>query len=90
MERDGVPARVRELAHAVLRRALNQAVKWGMIPRNVCTAVERPKAQKKPLQVLGPEEVARLLAEARDERLHALYVLAVSTGLRQGELLGLQ
>lgn len=89
MERDGVSARVRELTHAVLRRALNQGVKWGNLARNVCTAVEKPKVQKKAMQVLRPEEAGRFLAASKSDRLHALYVLALGTGLRQGELLGL-
>jgi len=42
------------------------------------------------MQALAPDRVIRLLAAAKDDRLEALYVLAVTTGLRQGELLGLQ
>jgi integrase len=42
------------------------------------------------MQALAPDQVIRLLAAAKDDRLEALYVLAVTTGLRQGELLGLQ
>jgi integrase len=42
------------------------------------------------MQTLTPEQVRELLDEARKRRLYALYLLAVTTGLRQGELLGLQ
>jgi integrase len=89
MERGGASGRVRELSHAVLNRALKQAVKWGMIPRNVCQAVDRPKSTKKEIQPLTTEQARQLLTEAETDRLHAIYVLAVTTGMRQGELLAL-
>ncbi len=78
------------LIHAVLHRALSQALRWGMVPRNVSDAVDRPKIPKREMNVLIPEEVKELLQAAQDDDLYALYVLAVSTGLRQGELLGLK
>jgi integrase len=78
------------LIHAVLHRALEQAVKWDLIPRNVADAVERPKVPRKEFQVLTAEEANRLLQAAEGDRLHALYVLALTCGLRQGELLGLK
>ncbi len=90
MERDGCSARMRQLTHAVLRRALGQALKWNMILRNACDCVEKPKAPKKTMQVLDPTQVAQFLSAAESDRLFALYVLALAAGLRQGELLGLQ
>ena len=90
LENEGVSSRGRQMAYDRLRRALNQAVQWGLVPRNVCDAVTRPRAQRPTMRVLTPEQVSVLLAAAREDRFHALYVLAVTTGLRQGELLGLQ
>ena len=75
--------------HAVLRRALNQAVKWGMLPRNPCNAVDVPRAERPELQTLSREQVDLFLDHTGDDRFHALYVLAVTTGMRLGELLGL-
>lgn len=49
-----------------------------------------PRSRKKEIRTLSPEETRRLLNEARGERFEALYVLAVTTGMRQGELLGLR
>jgi len=72
---------------------LNQAVKWSLIPRNVTDAVEAPrpaKNAKKEMHPLTPEQTRALLEAARGERLGALYMLAVTTGLREGELLGLR
>jgi len=83
-------ARMRQLAHAVLRRALNQALKWGLVARNVCDAVERPRAPKRDILALTDTQVGQLLKSASGDRLGALYVLAVATGMRQGELFGLQ
>ena len=98
MEREGASAHTRLLAHAVLRRALKQAVKWGMVPRNVCDAVDPPRVPHTEICPLTTAEVVTLLkAAAGDERkgvardrLEALYVVAISSGLRLGELFGLQ
>jgi integrase len=81
---------MRELTHAILHKALGQAAKWGMVARNVCDAVEKPKAPKKTMQVLDLDGVFRFLEAAEADRLYALYVLAITTGLREGELFGLQ
>jgi len=90
LEREGVSPRLRQMVHAVLRRALRQAVKWNMIPRNPAAVVDRPRAPRPEIKPLDAEQCRRLLEGARGERLEALYVLAVTTGLRQGELLGLR
>jgi len=78
------------LMHAVMHKALSQAVKWGLVARNVAEAVESPKVQRQEFRALTPEEARRFLAAAAQDRLYALYVLAVTCGLRQGELLGLK
>jgi len=78
------------LMHAVIHKALSQAVKWGLVPRNVADAVERPRVRRKEFRALEPQEARRFLAAAAEDRLFALYVLAVTCGLRQGELLGLK
>lgn len=90
MEKDGKKPRLCQLAYTILHRALHDAVRGGLIPRNVCEAVTRPRAPRKAMLTLTPEQAARLLETAKGDRLGSLYVLAVTTGLRQGELLGLQ
>jgi integrase len=76
--------------HTVLHKALSQAVEWRLIPRNVCDAVKAPRpVPKEEMRTHSPQERRRLLETAGD-RLEALYVLAVTTGMRQGELLGLK
>lgn len=78
-------------ALVVLRRALGEAVRSDLIARNVAGSefVDAPRVPIVEPRALSTGEVARLLAAARGDRLEALFVTAVGTGLRQGELLGL-
>ena len=76
--------------HAMLHRALRQALQWDMVARNVAGLATPPRAGHKEMRHLEPEQVRRLLAAARDHRLGALLAVAVTTGLRQGELLALR
>jgi integrase len=77
------------LCHDVLHRALAHAVKWGLVARNVCTAVDKPKAKTTEMSVWDADQVAQFLRVIQGHRLEALFYLAVTTGLRQSELLGL-
>lgn len=76
--------------YKVLHKSLNDALKAGLVPRNVADLVNKPKQDKKPRPTLDPEEARRFLEVAREDRLYALYVLAILHGLRRGELLGLR
>lgn len=82
------PSTVHKL-HTVLHKALKQAVRWNMIPRNVTEAVTPPRPAAEEMKPLSREETQKLLEAARGDRLEALYILAVHTGMRLGELLGL-
>jgi integrase len=75
---------------AVLRRALNQALRWGLVTRNVATLVDPPRAPRYEVQAMTPEQARALLNAVRGDRLEALYTIALALGLRQGEALGLQ
>jgi integrase len=83
------PATVRQL-HAVLRRALGQATKWGTVARNVVALVTPPRVKRHEIQPLSVTQARALLDVAKGERLEALYVLALTSGMRLGELLGLR
>lgn len=76
--------------HRLLHRALNDAVMWNLVPRNVCDAVDPPRVPKQEMQVLNLEQAQRFLEAAKDDPLESLYVLALTTGMREGELLALQ
>jgi integrase len=86
----GLSRRTVQLIHTTLHKALKQAVRWGLVPRNVTEAVTAPRPTKKEIHPLTPIEARTLLEAAKGERFEALYVLAVTAGLRRGELLGLR
>jgi integrase len=77
-------------AHGLLRNALGDAERLELVPRNVARSVRPPAPPQRKVRALTPEEARRLLATAREERLYPLLVLAVTTGLRRGELLALR
>jgi integrase len=83
----GSPQTVRN-AHAVLRKALGSAA-GDVIPSNPAVGVELPRRRTFEGRPLTPDEAHRLLDATKDDRLHALWRLAIVTGLREGELLGL-
>jgi integrase len=83
------PATVHKL-HVVLHKALDQAVADGLIPRNATDAVKVPRVDREEINPLTADEAGRLIEAANGDRLEALYVLAIHTGLRQGELLALK
>jgi integrase len=87
---DGRRARTVRLLHAVLHRALRMALKQGIIMSNPADAVTRPRFRRKEMRTLTDTQVRSLLLVAKGSRYEALLWLAVSTGLPQGELLGLR
>jgi len=74
----------------VLRTALETAVKWDLARVNVAVAVEKPRVARPEIAFLSPEDVRTLLAAAGGDRYRTLYLLAISTGLRPGELFALR
>jgi len=79
-----------EIIYATLHKALKQAVRWTLIPRNGAQAATPPRPAKRETTPLSREQVRALLEAAKGDALYAFYVLAVTTGMRNGELLGLQ
>ena len=75
--------------HSILRRALGQAERWGMVPRNVARLVSPPRVPRAEVTPLTPDQARVFLDSCTGDRIEALYVLALSLGLRQGEVLGL-
>lgn len=72
-----------------LRSALGDALKWGMVPRNVAALVDPLRAKRHVIRPLSPAEARAFLEAATTHRLHALYSVVLAVGLRQGEALGL-
>jgi integrase len=83
------PATVQKI-HAVLHKALDQAVRWSLVPRNATEAVKSPRPTPNQIKPLDSEQVKALLKAVHGDCFEALYTLAVTTGLRQGEILGLK
>lgn len=77
-------------AHRILSKALNDAVRDGILHRNPAAHVPLPKAVKPELQVWDRSQVAAFLEVAVSDRLHAAWLLALLCGLRRGELAGLR
>ncbi|GHO94826.1 site-specific integrase [Reticulibacter mediterranei] len=76
--------------HRMLHKALKDAVNWSRLSFNVCDKVQPPRAEKHDIQPLDKEQAQRLLEAAKGTRLETLLILAVTTGMRQGELIGLK
>jgi integrase len=86
---EGLAPRTVRLLHAVLHRALGQAKRQGLVQTNVAELVSPPRAPRHSVQTLSEDQARAFLDAAKGERLYALYVLALSTGMRQGELMAL-
>jgi integrase len=84
--------RARTVKHLLvtLRTALNVAVKWDLVPRNVAVLVDPPKVPKPELKVFTPEQARAFIEAIKGERLEALFATALALGYRQGEALGVQ
>jgi integrase len=76
--------------HRVLSQSLKYAVRQGYLGRNPCELVDAPSPRKKVMRTLMPEEVESLLGMAQDSQYYPIIYTAVSSGLRQAELLGLR
>lgn len=75
---------------AVLRQALGQAEAWDQLPRNVAKLARPPKGARRRARILSAAQAEALLAAIRGDRLESLYRVALTLGLRQGEVLGLR
>jgi integrase len=75
---------------SVLHNALDTAVKWGLVPRNVCDLTSPPRKERFEIQPFTAEQVQQFLIAVRGHKWETLFMLALATGMRQGELLGLK
>lgn len=89
MHRAGLAPQTARGVHAVLRLALDQAVRWELATRNVAALVDRPRVERHDPNPLSPQEARRLLDAVSGHRFVAAYELSIRLGLRQAEMLGL-
>ena len=90
MLESGLSPRTIRYTHAVLSSALKQAVKWQLLPRNAAEYVDLPRQKRTEMYAMSKDEVASFLATAKEDRWGTLFLLAVTTGMRPGEYMGLQ
>lgn len=86
---EGLAPRTVHYIRSVLRSALTDAVREGRVQRNVAALARSPRAPRRRASVLDADEARSLLGTARTDRLYALWVIALTLGLRRAELLGL-
>lgn len=89
-QRDGLSPKTIHSIHGVLHKALDNAVLWSLVSRNVCSVVKPPRLVKTEKPSLTLEEAHKLLESIRGHRLEMLLTLALTTGMRRGEMLALR
>jgi integrase len=87
---EGLSAKSVRYIRGTLRTALNQAQRWGLVTRNSAAMVDGPRVERYEILPLTPREARQFLASINGHRLEALYSVALTLGLRQGEALGLR
>lgn len=86
---EGLSKRTIQHIHVVLHKALDRALKWGLVVRNVTDLVEKPRPKRKEFTTWSADEVNRFLEVIADHLWYPIYPLAIYAGMRQGEILGL-
>lgn len=76
--------------HSLLRRALEQAVKWQMLAVNPADAVQAPRPRQHEMVAFTDEQVSQIIAETKGKPIHLPIIVALTTGLRRGEVVGLR
>ncbi len=86
----GLSPRTVRYAHAILSSSLKQAVKWQILPFNPASMVDLPKSQRKEMKAFSPAEARRFLNASEMSEWHVVFSLALTTGMRPEEYLGLK
>jgi integrase len=90
LTKKGLSARTVNYARTIVRRALSQAMRWGLVARNVAALVEPPREERRQRVVLTMAQAKSILEAVKGHRYEVLYRVALSLGLRRGEILGLR
>lgn len=86
----GLSPRTVQYLRATLRCALNQALRWGLVARNVAALANSPQVKRPEIGILDIDQARKLLEAVKGHRLEALYSVALALGLRQGEALAVR
>ncbi len=84
----GLSRRTTKFIHAVLHKALEQAVRWGLVARNILDLVDAPVVKRKTPAVWDVDQAKKFLEHVKPDRFYPIYALAIATGMREGEILG--
>ncbi len=88
--KDGVGVRTIRIINNILHSSMNKAVKYGLLLHNPTQGATLPVYCHDEMRILTPNQVGQFLIQAKESRYFALYFLAITTGMRLGELLGLK
>jgi integrase len=86
----GLSAQTVRHHHTVLHKALQTAVEWGLLSRNIADAVRSPQVQRPEMQTWDEDDITRFLESARNSFYYVLFYTALFTGMRRSELLALR
>ncbi len=86
----GLSAQTVRHHHTALHKALQTAVEWGLLNRNVADAIKPPRTQRPEMKTWDEDDITRFLEAAKETPYHCLFYLALFTGMRRSELLGLK
>ncbi len=88
--KEGLSPTTITIFHSVLHKALDCALRWNLVPRNVCGLVSPPRRERFEVRPLTAEQAQKLLEAARGHYMEAFFFLALATGMRRGELMALK
>ncbi len=88
--REGLAPKTVQSIHGVLHKALDNAVKWNLVARNICDVVSPPRVPQTEKKVLTMQQARLLLDHVRKHRLEVLLTVALTTGMRRCEILALR
>jgi len=89
-KRGGLSAQTVRHHHTALHKAIQTAVEWGLLTRNVADAVRPPRAAQSEMQTWNEDEIMRFLEAAKTTPYYALFYTAIFTGMRRSELMALR
>lgn len=90
MEEEGFSGQTRKKVHRVLKNSFRRAMINRLVQNNPIELVDTPKAIHKEIEIFTPQEVGLLLSHAKANRFYPMLLLAITTGVRLGELLGIR
>lgn len=90
LEDEGLTPNYISSIHSILRSALKRAIVWQITNKNIMAGVEAPRVEKTKIKTWSLEEIRTFLDASKDNVCYIAFVLAIFTGMRRGEVLGLR